>query len=186
MKPMKTQKRHIRNSALFAISDEPTEGGMVVTARLKVWGKQNLNNETYEPTAYDDFIKNYYERGGLNMPLTVQHGNRVEDIIGRILAIDKDEEGLTVKAQIMDGLPMSETVKALIKAGVLQGMSDEGFADDYDYTAEEGFRIKHAAMLAVSLVATPAEAVAKISINNAINVSGFGGSGRLRRRKNNG
>lgn len=175
----------MRNQALLTVADQGDSGGLTVTARLKVWSKRNLNAETYEPTAYDEFITDYYGRGDLNMPLTLMHGQRVEDIIGKVTTIEKDEEGLTVTAQVMDGLPMSETVKTLISAGVLQGMSDEGYADDFDYDEKDGFRIRKAAMLAISLVTTPAESLAKVSVANAIKMTGFTpeGEGRLRRRK---
>lgn len=186
----KIRPRRFRDTVVFKVSDEQAEGGMVIEAQLKVWDKANYNGEVYLKDSYDEFIKDYYADHQLNMPLTVQHGQRVEDIIGKILSLDKTEEGLVVKAQILDGLPNTETVKTLVKAGVLQGLSDEGYATDYDYK-DNAWTIKSAAILAISLVATPAEAVAKVNVKNAIAMSGFNfqddlpkGVGRLRQRRN--
>lgn len=178
------EKRHnLRNQALLSSVTPSEGGGLTIKARLKRWGVMNLNREVYEEGAYDAFIKDYYERGALNMPLTVQHGSRVEDIVGKVLSLEKDTEGMTVTAEVMDGLPMSETVKKLIADGILQGVSDEGFADDFDYTEKDGYTIRRASMLAVSLVTTPAEMIAKVAVKSAIRTKGFSNQGRLRRRK---
>lgn len=176
-------RRRYRNTALLSSSAE-TEEGLVVTARLKRWGVRNLNGETYAADSYDDFLKDYYGRGGLNMPLTVQHGQRLEDVVGKVLELTKDEEGLTCKAVIFNDLPWSAPVRRLVEAGVLQGMSDEGYSDDYSFADDNGLDIKKAAMLAVSLVCTPAELAAKV-VSNAVGLQGFEdkGKGRLRRRR---
>lgn len=177
-------RRRYRNTALLSSSAE-TEEGLVVTARLKRWGVRNLNGETYASDSYDGFLKDYYGRGGLNMPLTVQHGQRLEDVIGKVLELTKDEEGLTCKAVVFNDLPWSAPVRRLIEAGVLQGMSDEGYSDDYSIADDgSGLDIKKAAMLAVSLVCTPAELAAKV-VRNDIGLTGFEdeGKGRLRQRR---
>lgn len=187
---MERKTRRFRDAVIFQVADSPSEGGLLVDARLKVWGRANLNNEIFDKNAYDDFLNQYYRKNDLNMPLTLQHGGRVEDIVGKIVSIDKDDEGLVVKAQVLEGLPMSEATKTLIANGVLQGMSDEGWSDDFEISDKGEFLIHRATILAVSLVATPAEAIAKVrTVNNSINMRGFefsnekSGRGRLRDRR---
>lgn len=180
---MKSRRKY-RDTALLSSSSD-SEEGLVVTARLKRWGVRNLNGETYAPSSYDDFLLDYYGRGGLNMPLTVQHGQRLEDVVGKVLELTKDEEGLTCKAVVFNDLPWSAPVRRLVEAGVLQGLSDEGYSDDYSVADDNGLDIKKAAMLAVSLVCTPAEQAAKV-VRNSVELEGFDdkGKGRLRNRRN--
>lgn len=169
---MKTLK--IKNTVLFDAADTASDDGIVLTAKLKVWDSTNLNNESYAKDSYDDFINDYYVKNGYEIPFTVQHGQRVEDIIGKVTKISKEDDGLHVTCLILKNLPIFETIKTLIDAKILRGVSDEGLASG-DWSDDGVFYVKKAQILAVSLVTTPAEPQAKTSVktNNLI-AEGFG------------
>lgn len=161
--------RRIQNDVLFSVTEDgravDTSEGVTITARLKRWGTANLNGEIYQSDSYDEFIASYYEAQGLNLPLTLMHGGGWQDIAGKVTAVEKDAEGLTITAVILRNLPNFDHVMALVDAGLLQGVSDEGFATDFVFNDDkEGtVTIRKACIMGVSLVTTPAEQTAKLT-----------------------
>lgn len=122
----------------------------------------NTNGERYSRECLDAFFDEYYKKRGLNMPLTIQHGNRVEDLAGRVLTIEINSQGFYFVCYIPKSLPNYATIKALISEGILQGLSKEGWATKGECICEkEGgkflyYRVDEMEMTAVSLVTTPA------------------------------
>ena len=56
--------------ALFSREEvKETEDGLLITAVLKNFTRPNGNGELAEPDAYDEFVTEYYEQGGYNLPL---------------------------------------------------------------------------------------------------------------------
>lgn len=168
-------KKEIKNTVIFDSEYTESDGDLQLTAKLKSWDSANLNGEAYKADSYDEFINDYYVKNGYEIPFTVQHGVRVEDIIGKVIKIDKKDDGLYVTCTILKNLPNFERVKTLIDAKILRGVSDEGFAEGYWSDSERVYHVEKACILAVSLVTTPAEPQAKTSVKTKnLIASGFG------------
>lgn len=163
---MKKERKQIKDYAVITTHVDEKDGDIKIKARLKTWGKENLNGEIYEAAQYEKFIKSYYVEGGLNVPFTLNHlGNwDVNNVIGVVNSMDINDEGLDMEATIF-GNCISDHVRTLINRGVLQGVSDEGWAQGY-WDNSGKFHIEEMVMLAVSLVTTPAEVAAGIRVEN--------------------
>lgn len=122
----------------------------------------NENGERYTKDALDNFIERYYKARKLNMPLTVQHGYRREDQIGRVLIIEVNSVGFYFVCYIPKGVEYYDDVKLKIEEGILQGLSKEGWSTkgkvyrdpktgEFSY-----YLVEEMEMLGVSLVTTPA------------------------------
>lgn len=121
----------------------------------------NTNFERYSKDALDKFINEYYVKNGLNMPLTVQHGWRRQDIVGRVLVIEVNTVGFYFVCYIPKGVEGYEDLKLKIEEGILQGLSKEGWSTKgKSYWNNDGsfdyYLVEELEMTAVSLVATPA------------------------------
>ena len=183
MKKIKTQ-----NTVLFSSVDTAESEDLLITAKLKNFGSVNLNGEKYAPDAFDDFINDYYVKNGYEIPLTVQHSQDVRDIIGKVTSVDKKDDGLYINAVILHTLPIFETIKTLIDAKILRGVSDEGFAmgDWISSEKEQYFNVTKAEILAVSLVTTPSEPKAKVGVKTKnLIANGFEKKGINKLLKNN-
>lgn len=141
---------------------QPLDGLIVKGYEMK-WGKPNENGEVYERNALDDFILSYFVEGGFNLPVDVQHDSRPEWLAGRVIYIERNEEGFYIVAYIPKSYARYDEVKALLQEGILQGFSKFGFATDWKFEkgddGVEVMKIKKMSLLSVSLVATPANAV---------------------------
>lgn len=121
----------------------------------------NTNGERYTKECLDGFFAEYYKKRGLNMPLTLMHGQRVEDLAGRVLTIEINSVGFYFVCYIARSLPNYAQIRALIKEGVLQGLSKEGWATRGKVMRDKNgeflyYLVEEMEMLAVSLVTTPA------------------------------
>ena len=121
----------------------------------------NENGERYSKDALDKFIERYYKANKLNMPLTVQHKSDIEHLAGRVLVIEVNSVGFYFVCYIPKTYMYYEVTKNLVKEGILQGLSKEGWSTKgkYFYTKEGHFDyylVEELEMLAVSLVTTPA------------------------------
>lgn len=162
--------KHYISDAILLGSFSDTEDGLQVTAQLKKFNSVNLNGEQYASDAYDDFINDYYVKNGYEIPLTVQHSQHFDDIVGKIDKIEKNEDGLFVSATVFANLPKFQQIKTLLNAHILGGISDEGIAEG-DFDAKTNiFNVKKAQILAVSLVTTPAEPLAKANVKETKNL----------------
>lgn len=169
MKPLR-----ISDSALLNVEEQGADG-LRISARLKDFTHANLNGERYRPDSYDSFIEDYYCEGGFNVPLCLNHD--ATQIVGKVTLMDRDESGMTIAATIYKDLPRYEEVCALIRHGLLQGVSDGGAATDYEPLKDAaGVLIKKACVYEISLVSTPAEIAAGLHIENTT-FRGFGADG---------
>ena len=144
--------------------DTETLDGLVVKGYEMKWGTTNENRERYEQGCFDDFISRYYVANGLNVPVDVQHDGRPEWIVGRVLYIETNTVGFYVVAYIPRTERNFDAVKSKLQNGILQGFSKCGLVEDseYRYKQDGSFDyelIKKISLLAVSLVATPANGV---------------------------
>lgn len=144
--------------------DTETLDGLVVKGYEMKWGTTNENGERYEQGCFDDFISRYYVANGLNVPVDVQHDERPEWLVGRVLYIETNTVGFYVVAYIPRTEQMFDAVKSKLQNGLLQGFSKCGLVEDseYRYKKDGSFDyelIKKISLLAVSLVSTPANGV---------------------------
>ncbi len=162
----------LKNGFYFENSKE-VEEGILLSGYFKKWNVNNFNNEEYAKNAYDKFINNYFIKNKLNVPINLMHGWNFESLAGKIQNMKKDDTGIFIEVLISKGAVYFENVKQLLKDKVLQGFSDEGFAEDYEKKEDGSYLIKEAVLTKISLVDIPAEATAKIEIKNATNFEGF-------------
>lgn len=144
--------------------DTETLDGLVVKGYEMKWGTTNENGERYEAGCFDDFISRYYVANGLNVTVDVQHDERPEWLVGRVLYIETNTVGFYVVAYIPRTERNFDAVKSKLQNGILQGFSKCGLVEDseYRYKQDGSFDyelIKKISLLSVSLVATPANGV---------------------------
>lgn len=144
--------------------DTETLDGLVVKGYEMKWGTTNENGERYEVGCFDDFISRYYVANGLNVIVDVQHDERPEWLVGRVLYIETNTVGFYVVAYVPRTEQMFDAVKSKLQNGLLQGFSKCGLVEDseYRYKKDGSFDyelIKKISLLAVSLVSTPANGV---------------------------
>lgn len=121
----------------------------------------NENGERYSKECLDEFFERYYVKNKLNMPFTIQHRNDLMHICGRVLTVEVNSVGFYFVCYIPREYPEYERVKFLIKEGILQGLSKEGWCTkgkcyytkegDFDY-----YLVEEMEMTCMSLVTTPA------------------------------
>ena len=174
------EKRIVRDSVLIGewkdVQDLPLSSitkraddkekldGLIIKGYEMKWGKTNENGERYAQGAFDDFIKNYYIKNGLNVVVDVQHDPRPEWLCGRLLYIETNTVGFYLVAYIPRTEQAFEAVKSKLQNGLLQGFSKYGFVDDGHYVFKDNgkvdyFQIDKVRLFAASLVATPANGV---------------------------
>ena len=174
------EKRIVRDSVLIGewkdVQDLPLSSitkraddkekldGLIIKGYEMKWGATNENGERYAQGAFDDFIKNYYIKNGLNVVVDVQHDPRPEWLCGRLLYIETNTVGFYLVAYIPRTEQAFEAVKSKLQNGLLQGFSKYGFVDDGHYVFKDNgkvdyFQIDKIRLFAASLVATPANGV---------------------------
>lgn len=158
------KKRINNNVALFSREEiKETEDGLLITAVLKNFTRPNGNGELAEPDAYDEFVTEYYEQGGYNLPLCYMHDPA--KIIGVVTELSRDDTEMRMKATILKTCPQYDYITDLVRRGILGGVSDGSYVDgEYEETEDGGciFHVKKCAMCEVSLVTVPAEITAGV------------------------
>ena len=128
--------------------DTKLNGMLIYGYETKFAAGTNENGERYSKDCLDKFLERYYKKNKLNMPLTIQHYSNLEHLAGRVLIIEVNSVGFYFVCYIPKTYRHYEEVKNLVKEGVLQGLSKEGYFDYY--------QVEEMEILAVSLVTTPA------------------------------
>ena len=114
--------------ALFSREEvKETEDGLLITAVLKNFTRPNGNGELAEPDAYDEFVTEYYEQGGYNLPLCFMHNP--ENIIGVVTELSRDDTEMRMKATILETCPPYDDICDLVWGGVLGGGCDGALGD---------------------------------------------------------
>ena len=143
-------------------------------------GKEpNTNGETFESGCFDDFVEEYFVKNKLNLPVDILHRSDLEHLAGRVLIMEVNTVGFYFVVYIPKSYKHYDTVRHLLKEGILQGFSKSGWAYDYDciYGTDGNFshvHVKKMSIYSLSLVDVPANAqpfekVQETEIKNALN-----------------
>lgn len=153
-------------------TDTQRLNGIVIKGYETKFSKVNENGERYEPGCLDKFIEEYFVANGLNMVVDVQHGYGIDDQVGRVVYLETNTVGFYFVAYIPKTVARYEQIRNLLAEGILQGFSKCGYATDYDWEYEkdgtETFVVKEMSIVSVSLVTSPANAIAFESFGEAI------------------
>lgn len=153
-------------------TDTAKLNGLVIRGYETKFGKVNENGERYEPGCLDDFINDYFIANGLNMVVDVQHGYGVDDQVGRVVYLETNTVGFYFVAYIPRSVVRYEQIKNLLQEGILQGFSKCGWASDWDWEYDkdgtETFVVKKMDIVSVSLVTSPANAIAFEGVGETI------------------
>lgn len=188
-------KLKIENSSFFQsweeVSDIPAStitkndqdnenlNGLIIKGYEMKFAAINENREKYDPGCFDEFIQRYFIDHELNMVVSLQHSQDVDNLCGRVLYLEINTVGCYFIVYIPATYIKYEMVKNLLKEGILQGLSKEGYTTDYNYVyTEDGdfdyLQINKMDICSVSLVSQPAngikfEAIKETEIKNNLN-----------------
>lgn len=153
-------------------TDTQRLNGIIIKGYETKFSRVNENGERYEPGCLDAFIQSYFIDNGLNMVVDVQHGCGIDDQVGRVVYLETNTVGFYFVAYIPKTVARYEQIRNLLAEGILQGFSKCGWATDYDWEYErdgsETFVVKEMSILSVSLVTSPANAIAFESVGETI------------------
>lgn len=153
-------------------TDTQRLNGIIIKGYETKFSRVNENGERYEPGCLDAFIQSYFIDNGLNMVVDVQHGCGIDDQVGRVVYLETNTVGFYFVAYIPKTVRRYEQIRSLLAEGILQGFSKCGWATDYDWEYErdgsETFVVKEMSILSVSLVTSPANAIAFESVGETI------------------
>lgn len=134
--------------------------GLIIRAyEMKFGQTANENGEVYSDDAFSDFIKRYFVDKKFNIPVTLMHGRNFDDLVGRVLCCEVNSVGLYFVCYLPKTTPRYQYVKTALQEGLLQGLSKEGWATDYDWKQDGTMEINHFDLLCVSLVDLPANGI---------------------------
>lgn len=139
-----------------ANSAEKLEGLIIRGYEMKYDNRANENNERYTPDALKSFIKRYFVDKSLNIPVTLMHEQGFDALVGRVLCVELNSVGAYFVVYIPRSHRRYNDILVALREKLLQGFSKEGFATDYELDENNVFIIKEFELLAMSLVATPA------------------------------
>lgn len=152
--------------------DTATLNGLIIKGYETKFGKTNANGEQYAQGCLDGFIKSYFIDNGLNMVVDLQHGWDIDDQVGRVIYLEANETGFYFVAYIPATVSRYEQVKNLLQEGILQGFSKAGYATDYEWRedgdGDEYLYIRKMDIVSVSLVTSPANAIAFESVSETV------------------
>lgn len=162
-----TQK--IPTEQLRKWTDEPDKlKGLILKGYEMKFGQTNENGEQYDKTAFDDFIKQYFVEGKLNMPVDINHNGWHDwrSYCGRVLYIEVNSVGFYFVVYIPETYPEYDRLKWMLQNGIIQGFSKEGFVNwgdsEYKWKDDGSFDyelIHKISVVSVSLVCTPANGI---------------------------
>lgn len=134
--------------------------GLIIRAyEMKFSQTANENGEVYSDGAFSDFINRYFVDKKFNIPVTLMHGRSFDDLVGRVLCCEVNSVGLYFVCYLPKSTPRYEQVKLALQEGLLQGLSKEGWATDYDMEQDGTLVVNQFDLLCVSLVDLPANGV---------------------------
>ena len=153
-------------------TDTQKLNGLVIRGYETKFSKVNENGERYEPGCLDEFIQSYFIDNGLNMVVDVQHGWGIDDQVGRVVYLETNTVGFYFVAYIPRTVARYEQIKSLLQEGILQGFSKYGWASDWEWEhgsdGEDVFVVKKMDIVSVSLVTSPANAIAFEGVGETI------------------
>lgn len=138
---------------------EKLNGLIIRGYEMKFNQSANENGEVYSDDAFSDFINRYFVGKRFNIPVTLMHGRSFDDLIGRVLCCEINSVGLYFVCYLPKATPRYEYVKMALQEGLLQGLSKEGWATEYDWKEDGTMVINQFDLLCVSLVDLPSNGV---------------------------
>lgn len=149
-------------------SNDPDQlDGLILKGYEMKWGVTNENGEQYAEGAFNNFIQDYFVERGLNMPVDINHQGWHDwrAYCGRVLYIETNSVGFYFVVYVPRTFAYYEDLRNMLRNGIIQGFSKEGFATDWEYRYKEDGTfdyelIKEIAVVSVSLVCTPANGIA--------------------------
>lgn len=149
------------------------EIGFEVTGMVTDFKTANQNGQKFERNSYDRFVKEYFEANELNIPIDLMHIRDAFHLAGVAKKFTKKDGGVQVVAFIPKGVYFYNMIKILLENGVLQGFSNYGYINDYDYDrANNEIIVKDFQLISISLVDVPSDVSGKF-VSNATNFEGF-------------
>ena len=166
----------VQNYELSKVTKKDTDtqklNGLVIRGYETKFSKVNENGERYEPGCLDEFIQSYFIDNGLNMVVDLQHGYDIDSQVGRVVYLETNSVGFYFVAYIPRTVARYEQIKSLLQEGILQGFSKCGWASDWEWErgrdGEDVFVVKKMDIVSVSLVTSPANAIAFEGIGETI------------------
>ena len=153
-------------------TDTQRLNGLVIKGYETKFSKVNENGERYDPGCLDEFIQSYFIDNCLNMVVDVQHGWGIDDQVGRVVYLETNTVGFYFVAYIPRTVARYEQIKNLLQEGILQGFSKCGWASDWEWErgkdGEDVFVVKKMDIVSVSLVTSPANAIAFEGVGETI------------------
>ena len=141
--------------------------GLIIRGYEMKWGETNENGEQYAQDAFDKFINDYFVQRKLNMPVDINHEgwSNWQAYCGRVLYIETNSVGFYFVVYVPRTFRYYEDLKNMLRNGIIQGFSKEGFATDWEYFWKKDGSfdyelIKEISVLSISLVCTPANGIA--------------------------
>lgn len=145
---------------------ETLDGLLIKGYEMKFDKGPNANGEVYERTAFDKFVTDYFVANNLNMTVDINHEGwqNYQSICGRVLYMEVNTVGLYFVVYINRDFLEYARLKWMLEQGLLQGLSKEGYATDWEYVYNERGEFDHEVvkemrLLSVSLVSNPANAI---------------------------
>ena len=141
--------------------------GLILRGYEMKFGETNENGEQYAKDAFDKFIQEYFVERKLNMPVDINHEgwSNWQAYCGRVLYIETNSVGFYFGVYVPKTYRYYDDLRNMLRNGIIQGFSKEGFATDWEYRWREDGSfdyelIKEIAVVSVSLVCTPANGIA--------------------------
>lgn len=173
------------------VTDTENLSGLIIYGYETKFGKTNENGEQYDKGAISAFIQDYFVKNKLNMPLTVQHSQDPQWLVGRVIYAEVTNTGFYFVGYIPKVHPQYNYVKTLIESGLLQGFSKEGWSTDVEWITDKEepygghWLIKEVQIIAMSLVSTPANAVTFAGVKETKNALRFMDNSTTENKKKN-
>ena len=142
-------------------SDKERLSGLILYGYEMKFGDKNENQEKYTPDSITKYIQKYFVENKLNIPVTILHRDDIQHLAGRVLVVETNGVGFYLVAYVPKSYVNYSILVNLIKDGILQGFSKEGWATDYEYHYKENrdldfVLIKELMFNKLSIVDTPA------------------------------
>lgn len=176
-KPLKPLE--VRNQFLIEKIESEDKKPFIIGGYVRKFGKVNENGEQFSNDAYDEFIEKYYEKNSLHIPVDVMHGGTILGVCGKVVLLEKVKTvGVWCEIEISKNAIYFNNITGLINDGILQGLSDYGYATDYEYKYNNDGTFSHCIikkqnLLRISIVDAPAEGTAKLEVMNATKFKNF-------------
>ena len=137
---------------------EEDDNNFLITCTATKFNSYNENGQLWASGSFDKCLRDFYG-DNLNVVAGIQHFWNLA--VGVFETITTDNDKMTATLRIPKSLKINNdyTIPA-IKEGILQGLSTEGWFDDYELT-NEGYKIVNGFLAKIDLVSVPAEKEAR-------------------------